>query len=127
MNSSASSGRGHSARLLDDQDTPTEETKLKCASEVCMRPKILNPLFASVSSLPGVGPKLVKVLTRLLGGTEPVGARVIDALFHLPSSVLDRRLRPKLIDAPFEVLVMVAVTPERYIPSTGRGPFRVYC
>jgi ATP-dependent DNA helicase RecG len=92
-----------------------------------MRPAILNPLFASISSLPGIGPKLVKILTRLLGGAEPVGARVIDALFHLPTSVLDRRLRPKLIDAPFEVLVMVAVTAERYIPSTGRGPFRVYC
>ncbi|WP_448151274.1 ATP-dependent DNA helicase RecG [Labrys miyagiensis] len=92
-----------------------------------MRPAILNPLFASVSSLPGIGPKLVKVLTRLLGGAEPTGARVIDALFHLPTGVLDRRLRPKLIEAPFETLVMVEVTPERYIPSTGRGPFRVYC
>ena len=92
-----------------------------------MRPTILNPLFASVSSLPGIGPKLVKLLTRLLGGVEPMGARVIDALFHLPTGVLDRRLRPKLAEAPLNVLVMVEVTVERHRASSGKGPYRVYC
>lgn len=91
-----------------------------------MRPAILNPLFASVSSLPGVGPKLVKLLTRLLGGTEPAGARVVDALFHLPASVLDRRRRPKLAEAPIGELVMVEVVVERHRASGGKGPYRVY-
>ncbi|WP_448952353.1 ATP-dependent DNA helicase RecG [Labrys neptuniae] len=91
-----------------------------------MRPAILNPLFASVSSLPGIGPKLVKLLTRLLGGAEPVGARVVDALFHLPVSVLDRRHRPKLAEAPYGELVMVEVMVERHRPSGGKGPYRVY-
>ena len=83
--------------------------------------------FASVSSLPGIGPKLVKLLTRLLGGVEPMGARVIDALFHLPTGVLDRRLRPKLAEAPLNVLVMVEVRVERHRASSGKGPYRVYC
>ena len=91
-----------------------------------MRPAILTPLFASVSSLPGIGPKLVKLLTRLLGGAEPVGARVVDALFHLPANVLDRRRRPKLADAPIGELVMVEVVVERHRPSGGKGPYRVY-
>ena len=32
-----------------------------------MRPNLLNPLFASLSTLPGVGPKLEKLFGRLLG------------------------------------------------------------
>jgi len=93
-----------------------------------MRPSILTPLFASVSALPGVGPQNVKRLTHLLGGQEPVGARVVDVLLHLPTGVLDRRLRPKLIDAPFDVLVMVEVTVERHRPGGGRSsPYQVFC
>jgi len=94
-----------------------------------MRPSILNPLFASVSALAGVGPQNVKRMTRLLGGQPPVGARVVDILFHLPTGVLDRRLRPKIIDAPFDVLVMVEVTVERHRPGGGRAgpPHQVFC
>ena len=32
-----------------------------------MRPPLLNPLFASLTSLPGIGPKLDKLFARLLG------------------------------------------------------------
>ncbi|WP_307427604.1 ATP-dependent DNA helicase RecG [Labrys monachus] len=74
-----------------------------------------------------MGPKLVKVLTRLLGGAEPMGARVLDVLFHVPAGVLDRRRRPKLAEAPLDVLVMVEVTVERHRASGGKGPYRVYC
>ena len=45
-----------------------------------MRPSLLNPLFAAVTTLPGVGPKLAKHYARLLGREE---ARIIDLLFHL--------------------------------------------
>ena len=56
-----------------------------------MRPDILNPLFAPVSSLEGVGPKLEKALTRLLRGNEHgEPARIANLLFHLPH----RRDRP---------------------------------
>ena len=46
-----------------------------------MRPLVLNPLFASLTSLPGVGPKLEKLYARLLEREAP---RVVDLLFHLP-------------------------------------------
>ena len=52
-----------------------------------MRPLVLNPLFASLTSLPGVGPKLEKLYARLLDREAP---RVVDLLFHLPV----RRHRP---------------------------------
>ena len=60
-----------------------------------MRPPVLNPLFAALTSLSGVGPKLEKLYARLLGREAP---RVVDLLFHLPSGAIDRRARPKLRD-----------------------------
>src|SRR2546429_7407922 len=58
-----------------------------------MRPALLNPLFAPVTSLPGVGPKQDKLLCYLLGRDET--PRLVDLLLHLPASVIDRRARPK--------------------------------
>jgi ATP-dependent DNA helicase RecG len=43
-----------------------------------------------------VGPKNAKLFDRLLGRNDR--ARVIDLLFYLPSSVIDRRARPKIRD-----------------------------
>jgi ATP-dependent DNA helicase RecG len=93
-----------------------------------MRPHVLTPLFASVTSLPGIGPKVQKSLARLLGTNEQTEARVVDLLFHLPVSVLDRRLRPTLAEAPRDVLVTVAVVVDRHRRGGGRGaaPHRVY-
>ncbi len=47
-----------------------------------MRPDILNPLFAEVATLDGVGPKLRKPLDRL-GLT-----RVRDVLYNLPDRLV---------------------------------------
>ena len=47
-----------------------------------MRPALLNPLFAPVTSLPGVGPKQDKLLRYLLSRSET--PRLVDLLFHLP-------------------------------------------
>ena len=51
-------------------------------------------------SLAGIGPKLEKTLGSSSAGTRRSAPRVVDLLFHLPVGVLDRRLRPKLADAP---------------------------
>jgi ATP-dependent DNA helicase RecG len=59
-----------------------------------MRPSRLNPLFAAVTTLTGVGPQLERLYRRLFGREQP--ARVIDLLFHLPTGAIDRRARPKL-------------------------------
>ena len=56
-----------------------------------MRPSLLDPLFAALTTLPGVGPKLEKLYRRLFG-REDAPARVIDLLFHLPTGTIDRRV-----------------------------------
>ena len=74
-----------------------------------MRPNVLNPLFAALSALPGVGPKLEKLFARLLSrDDEP--PRVIDLLFHLPTGFVDRRNQPKLSEVRPDTVVTVAVT-----------------
>jgi ATP-dependent DNA helicase RecG len=92
-----------------------------------MRPSLLNPLFASVTALPGLGTKLEKLFARLLA--RPEGARVIDLLFHMPSGVIDRRSRPKLRDVTPDTVVTVAVTVDRHRPAPPhrrRAPYQVY-
>src|SRR6188472_1050501 len=92
-----------------------------------MRPPLLNPLFASITALPGVGSKVEKLYDRLLD--RPEGARVVDLLFHLPSGIIDRRLRPKLRQVALDTIVTVAVTVDRHRPSPAqrpRVPYQVY-
>src|SRR3954454_12450977 len=91
-----------------------------------MRPAVLNPLFASLTSLPGIGPKLETLYARLLDRDTP---RVIDLLFHLPSSAIDRRARPKLRDVEPGQIVTVAVTVESHRPAPphrARAPYQIY-
>ena len=91
-----------------------------------MRPSLLNPLFASVQTLPGVGPKLEKLYRRLLGRDD--GARLIDLLFHLPTGLIDRRARPKLADVVVGEVVTVDVRVEEHRPpppNRPRLPYRI--
>jgi ATP-dependent DNA helicase RecG len=92
-----------------------------------MRPALLNPLFAPVRTLTGIGPKTGKLFDRLLAddGGE---ARVVDALFHLPQGTIDRRARPKIRDAERDAIVTLEITVTEHRPPSGRfskGPFRV--
>jgi ATP-dependent DNA helicase RecG len=90
-----------------------------------MRPPVFNPLFASLSALPGIGPKLEKVFARLLAreGDKP---RVVDLLFHLPSGYVDRRNRPKLSAVVPGTVVTVAVTIDRHRPPPPNRPRAPY-
>lgn len=92
-----------------------------------MRPSLLDPLFAPVTTLPGVGPKLGKLLDKLLGDeTRP--ARVIDLLFRLPTSAIDRRPSATIADAPIgDVATFNAqVTEHRPAPPTkAKAPYRI--
>ncbi|HZL40767.1 MAG TPA: ATP-dependent DNA helicase RecG [Pseudolabrys sp.] len=90
-----------------------------------MRPLVLNPLFASLTSLPGIGPKLEQLYARLLEHETP---RVIDLLFHLPSGAIDRRARPKLNEVQAGQIVTVAVTVDEHRPpprNRPRAPYRI--
>ena len=88
-----------------------------------MRPRILYPLFASLTSLPGVGQRTAGVLTRL------GWSRVIDGLWHLPTGVIDRRYSPTLAAASAGVIATVTVTVRQHVAPAGRGrqPYRVCC
>src|SRR5262245_14508106 len=103
------------------------------ASEHCdstgarMRPDILNPLFAAITSLPGIGPRLEKLYRRLLGRDDV--PRVIDLIMHLPTGVIDRRARPKLRDVEPDTVVTVEVTVDlhrRQPPRRSRAPYQTY-
>jgi ATP-dependent DNA helicase RecG len=90
-----------------------------------MRPLVLNPLFAALTSLPGVGPKLERLYARLLDRDQP---RVVDLLFHLPSGAIDRRARPKLNEVLPGQVVTVAVKIEEHRPAPrhrARAPYRI--
>jgi ATP-dependent DNA helicase RecG len=86
-----------------------------------MRPDILNPLFAEISALKGVGPALARPLERL--GL----ARAVDVAFHLPVSWVDRKLTDTLDMADAGRIVGIVLTPVDYKAGGGtRAPFRVH-
>jgi ATP-dependent DNA helicase RecG len=85
-----------------------------------MRPAILNPLFAEVTALKGVGPALAKPLDRL--GLE----RVADVLFHLPTGYVDRLPRDTLDAADTGRVIAITLTPVSYrFGGSARAPARV--
>ena len=98
-----------------------------------MRPSLLDPLFAPVSSLAGIGPKLEKALNRLFFGNEAGdggrnSARLVDLLFHLPNSIIDRRQQPKIADALEGQIVTMKVWVDNHSPpprGNRRIPYRV--
>ncbi len=86
-----------------------------------MRPERLNPLFAAVTALPGVGPGLARPLRRL--GIE----RVLDAAFHLPAGRIERVPAERLHPALEGRTIVIELTVEAHIPAAGRAPFRARC
>lgn len=93
-----------------------------------MRPSLLDPLFAPVSSLPGVGSRLAMRLAGLLGTDPDREPHVIDLLMHMPSGVIDRRLRPGIARSPEGAIVTLEVRVDRHQapPRASRAPYRVF-
>jgi ATP-dependent DNA helicase RecG len=92
-----------------------------------MRPSLLDPFFAAITTLPGIGPKVEKLFRHLLGRDDV--PRVIDLLFHLPTGTVDRRARPKLRDVVPGSVATVEVTIDRHRPSPPnrpRVPYLIY-
>ncbi|HEX6101763.1 MAG TPA: ATP-dependent DNA helicase RecG [Alphaproteobacteria bacterium] len=87
-----------------------------------MRPPILYPLFAPVTSLPGIGPRIGKLIEKLAG---PI---LVDLLWHLPSGIVDRSYRPKLAEAEVGRIATLTVLIEKHVPGgTPRLPYRIRC
>ena len=80
----------------------------------------LAPLLAPLSALSGIGPKLAGLLKRAVGGD-----RVLDVLFHLPESYIDRRERPSIRAArPGQVATLSVEVVRHEKPETPRQPWR---
>ena len=87
-----------------------------------MRPAILFPLFADTRTLDGVGPRLSQLIGKI------AGTRIVDLLFHLPSGVIDRSWRPKLIEAGEGRMATFVLNVLDHIPRRDpRRPTRVRC
>lgn len=94
-----------------------------------MRPTILDPLFASVSKLSGVGPKLAQLLATLLGADDADDARVVDLLYLAPHRLIDRRNQPGIARAPQGAIVTVTGRVDRHTPpprENKNAPYRVF-
>ena len=91
-----------------------------------MRPSLLDPLFADAGALPGVGPKVARLLDRLLTPASGT-ARVIDVLFHLPLSAIDRRARPPIAEAAMDSVVTLDIRVAAHMPPPARSksPYKV--
>ena len=86
-----------------------------------MRPEVLNPLFAEVEVLKGVGPQVAKLLKRLNL------TRVIDVLYHLPTGAIERVQAAAANVALLGRNVILELTPYQTRESrSGRGPMRVF-
>ena len=79
------------------------------------RPDILFPLFAEITTLDGVGPKIAKLLARL------DIARPVDLLLTLPTSGIDRHLRASIREARLPEVVTVEVEIGLHQPAGIRG------
>ena len=87
-----------------------------------MRPEILFPLFASVTTLPGIGPRFAKLFEGLCG------PHVVDLCWHLPSGLIDRRYAPKVAAAePGRIATMTLRVGAHRRPHNPRQPYRVPC
>jgi len=93
-----------------------------------MRPALLDPLFASLNSLPGIGPKAGELYARLLGRESIDDCRVIDLVFHAPHSLIDRRHQPGIARAPQGAIVTISGRVDRHQPPPPRTnqPYRVF-
>jgi ATP-dependent DNA helicase RecG len=88
-----------------------------------MRPEILFKLFAPVTTLPGVGPRVAKSIAKVTGGE-----RIVDLLWHLPSGLIDRRFAPKVALAPAGAIATITVQVEDHQPPRSpRSPYKVIC
>ncbi|MCH8081848.1 MAG: ATP-dependent DNA helicase RecG [Proteobacteria bacterium] len=87
-----------------------------------MRPSILNPLFAELAELKGIGPRLNEHFERLSG------KRNIDLLWHFPTAVVDRSWQPKISGLEAGRIATLKVTIDKHVKSPRKGlPYRVFC
>jgi len=86
------------------------------------RPFALDPLFTSIKTLPGVGPRLLDLYEKLCGPA------VIDLVFSMPTNLIDRRYSPKINELERERIATLTIKVDQHIPGNTRSqPYRVRC
>src|SRR4051812_26812513 len=86
-----------------------------------VNPDSLAPLFAPLTDLRGIKPEVAGLIARAAGGE-----RVIDLLFHMPESYLDRTAKPTIKTAKPGTVATLAVEVVRHErPATTRQPWRI--
>ncbi len=95
-----------------------------------MRPARLNPLFAPVRTLKGVGPRIEGLLNKLLAPRSVTDhARLIDLLWHFPVGLIDRAHTPSIAESPLGQIVTLTVRVAEHRPGGGRrgrrAPYRI--
>lgn len=87
-----------------------------------MRPSLLDPLFAQLTTLPGIGGKLSARLEKAFG------PRVLDLLWLFPNGYVDRRYAPALGEVESGRIATLTVTVLKHLPpASNRQPYRVLC
>jgi len=87
-----------------------------------MRPQVLFPLFADLTTLPGVGPRLAPLIEKAAGG-----ARTGDLLACLPTGLIDRTRRVTIAQAgEAEGLVTLEAEIDQHLrPKSLKQPYKV--
>ena len=85
-----------------------------------MRPQALFPVFADVTTLKGVGPRVSEALGRAMG------TRIKDLLLTPPSGLTDRSYSPRISDAKTDEICTFRVTVGSHMaPSNRNRPYRI--
>jgi ATP-dependent DNA helicase RecG len=89
---------------------------------MALRPEILFTLFSAITGLPGIGPKVARLVEKL------AGEKRIDLLWLLPREIIDRRHSPKIAQARPGEIATLSVLVGAHSPPPGRQqPYRVAC
>ncbi|MEM6536328.1 MAG: ATP-dependent DNA helicase RecG [Pseudomonadota bacterium] len=87
-----------------------------------MRPSILHSIFADVTRLDGVGPKVAALIAKVSG------SRIVDLLLTPPTGVIDRSKRPTAAEAiPGERATLCLHVDRHDPPRQKRMPYKVVC
>ena len=85
------------------------------------RPFALDPLFRSITILPGIGERNGKLIEKLVGGPK-----VLDLLYHAPVDFIDRRFSCPISDCPNGKVVTMLVRVDKHSPNSRKSlPYRV--
>jgi len=87
------------------------------------RPMALFPLFRSVETLKGIGPRLSGIISKR------IGPYAIDLLRHVPVGLIHRHERQDLTQIAYGEVVTLLLTPTHHDkpPPRTRRPYRILC